>query len=358
MKKILRYLGITLLTVIAFCIIPHINAYAESSDDEGWLYRDYTDEDGNVGIEVCGYAYNETDLVIPDEIGGKKVLAIDMSDGKYDKVKNIKINADDAYFDSSYSLSELDFSNLENIEVNESNKRYKTIEGVLYSRDGDELVFCPYAKKEITILDNVVKIGAYAFDDCIYLDEIKIPDSVVDIDGCAFMGCSSLEEIVIPENVKTIGVSAFNGCTNLKSVILPSGITEIEDGLFLSCENIKTIELPSGITRIGQWAFENCSSLEQIVIPENVKIIDHYAFYGTNLVKIEIPSSVEYIGQLGFAGCERLSEVIIREGVKGIADVAFGDCKNLKELYIPNSVTTFGSLVFLILLMMLGTMLR
>lgn len=147
-EKILRYLGITLLTVIAFCIIPHINAYAESSDDEGWLYRDYTDEDGNVGIEVCGYAYNETDLVIPDEIGGKKVLAIDMSDGKYDKVKNIKINADDAYFDSSYSLSELDFSNLENIEVNESNKRYKTIEGVLYSRDGDELVFCPYAKKK------------------------------------------------------------------------------------------------------------------------------------------------------------------------------------------------------------------
>lgn len=94
MKKIVKYLGIALLSVIALCIIPHINTYAESSDDEEWLYHDYTDEDGNVGIEVCGYAYNETDLVIPDKIGGKKVLKINMSSGEYDNVKNVKINAE------------------------------------------------------------------------------------------------------------------------------------------------------------------------------------------------------------------------------------------------------------------------
>lgn len=88
-------------------------------------------------------------------------------------------------------------SRLSNIEVAEDNKYYMSKDGILYSKDGAELVVYPSGKKDSSFeIPNGVKyIAEYAFDKC------------------------KLTSITIPKTAKNIGERAFNKCTSLGQIV-------------------------------------------------------------------------------------------------------------------------------------------
>ena len=109
----------------------------------------------------------------------------------------------------------LECRSLTSITVDETNSVYKSVDGVLLAKDGDEtiLIIYPIGKTgtTYTIPDGVTAIGANAFWRC-SLTSITIPNSITTIGGQAFYGCSGLTSVNIPGGVTSIGDEAFNSC--------------------------------------------------------------------------------------------------------------------------------------------------
>ena len=79
---------------------------------------------------------------------------------------------------------------LERIDVEESNKKYCSKDGVLFNKDVSIVIQCPSGKKgDCNIPESVTKISAQAFYGCVGLTAMRIPHNVVYIGNDAFGLC-------------------------------------------------------------------------------------------------------------------------------------------------------------------------
>ncbi len=108
-------------------------------------------------------------------------------------------------------------SSLREINVQEGNKNYSSVNGILFNKGKTEIIKYPQGKKETNynIPEGVTSIGPSAFAGCSSLSKIELPSSAISIGFHAFWECSSLTEINIPEGVTSIGGEAFWGCSSL-----------------------------------------------------------------------------------------------------------------------------------------------
>ena len=82
-------------------------------------------------------------------------------------------------------------------------------------------------------------------------------------------------------------------------------------------------------------------------IPEGTKVINKGTFKNRLDIKnIIIPNSVTSIGDEAFACCNSLTSVTIGNSVTGIGYGAFGDCSSLTSVTIGNNVTSIGVCAF------------
>ncbi len=197
----------------------------------------------------------------------------------------------------------LDCPSLETIDVAENNSSFRSINGILFSKDGKTLIKCPEAYAFVSnylVPDGVERIEKRAFANCRKLRVVELPAETKEIGSGAFEGCSELICFgVRPDNPYFYAGDSFlsgNNGTNLlfskdRKVLLkyPAGhkadkyvvagfIKEIADGAFEDCVSLKTIELEEGVEKIGSRAFTGCSSLSTIVIPDSVSAIPDDAF--------------------------------------------------------------------------------
>ena len=183
--------------------------------------------------------------------------------------------------------------NLQRINVAESNKFYKTIDGVLYTKDLKTIIRYPQGKdnESFVIPLGVTNIGIYSFRGCSNLRKITLFSSVTSIEDEAFYTCENLREITIPSSVISIGNKAFSWCVNLKEITLPSSVISIGNEAFYTCENLREITIPSSVTSIGDFAFSDCSNLQKVTLPSSITSIGDYAFneWCENLQQINIP---------------------------------------------------------------------
>ena len=100
---------------------------------------------------------------------------------------------------------------IQNIEVTESNPYYKSIDGVVYSKDGKRLIKCSPKRR------------CYTF---------KIPEGVEEIDVHAFDWNNYIFKIQLPETLKKLKAGTFAKCEKLSTIYIPSTMEYIEDGCF------------------------------------------------------------------------------------------------------------------------------
>ena len=206
--------------------------------------------------------------------------------------------------------------NIKKIKVDNKNKNYMDIDGVLFDKKITNIICYPAGRedKSYIIPDGVRNIGDSAFYDCEYLTGITIPNSVTNIGDDAFADCYRLVNITIPEGITSIGENTFIGCTALTN-----------------------ISIPNSVTSIGDWAFANCHALASVTMSENITSIGEDAFnYCTSLTNISIPDSVISIGRFAFDNCSSLTNISIPDSVISIKIQTFNHCSNLEKITINN----------------------
>ena len=73
-----------------------------------------------------------------------------------------------------------------------------------------------------------------------------------------YWGCE--EDVTIPDNVIRIGGDAFRGCDSIKNVIIPNSVREIGDCAFGWCASLESVTLSENLERIAGHLFEYCLS--------------------------------------------------------------------------------------------------
>ena len=253
----------------------------------------------------------------------------------------------------------LNSDSLTSITVDEENPYFMVDDGVLYSKDKRELLYCPKNFSGIyRVAEEVKRISKSAFRNCNQLTEIVLPEGLEVIGDTAFYGCTQLKRISLPKsvsqigayaykgcplqgtldlmNIKDIGEGAFEGCTGLTSVVLPENLLRIEASLFQGCTGLTVVNIPQCVTTIGTSAFASCSRLQSVAIPDEVERIEDYAFKGcSNMKHLAIGNSVKKIGVEAFGECRRLKSLSIPASVDSILS-SFVDCDSVSSLELKD----------------------
>ena len=179
------------------------------------------------GLEVT-YNGGGTDVVIPSEINGKKVVAI----------------ADYAF--TSRGVTPTTISNTK-----------KVMPSDLYNDNK--------ASVHKLVMPSPTGLG---------ITSVVIPNTVTTIGVNAFSG-NKLTTIVIPSSVTSIGIGAFRN-NKLTKLTIPGSVKNIGNEAF-SSNQLTSITLSDGVTSIGNRAFEN-NQLIEVVIPSSVTSIGWGAF--------------------------------------------------------------------------------
>ena len=188
-------------------------------DEKNYVYKEYQ----NDTLHIVGYKGKLEDLVIPEKYSNKVITGIDpMAFSGCSQIKSVTISKNI----QSISLNNrscnmnpfYDCIYMKNIYVDEDNRYFTSVDGVLYNKSKTELLFYPSYKSDssYTILDSVTKIEVGAFQ----------RNGIV-------------TEVILPKNIKTISKEAFLECTSLQKIEIPSGITEISESLFSGCKSLK-----------------------------------------------------------------------------------------------------------------------
>ena len=268
-------------------------------------------------------------------------------------------------------------------------KKIKNIsEGIFKNYTGlEEVVF-----EKGSTLDS---IGDYAFYNCTSLNKFtNLPESINDIGKYAFMNCKGLKSIILNESTEVIKEGTFEGCTGLTTITYPTTLKAIETRAFYNCTSLGKIRFYDDLQSIGADAFYNCPSVRLTcnhnsyysdgqpgwqsrsmylgisgLTTRNVEILyisdtcteieaDEFineeeslqglSYQYDNLKEIYLPKSVTKIGERAFAGCRNLKTVSIPDdsNLITICDDAFLECSSLEAFNFTSKLTTIGDNAF------------
>ncbi len=170
-------------------------------------------------------------------------------------------------------------------------------------------------------------------------EECVIPENidkkpVVSVAKGIVMNNSTIVRVTIPSTVKSFNAEAFIGCTALKEITVKSGAMEKFNIKY--CQSLEIINLPDSVKSIGK--LENCSMLQEI------NVADKNATYKSEdgiVYKANMRTLVRYP-----AG-RKASRLVLPKTLVKIADYAFYYVKgNVKEIFVPSTVTKMGSKAF------------
>ncbi len=339
--------------------LDHSRNYEQIPTEKGTLYADISGEEA----VITGYSGEDEELIIPAEIGGKKVTEI----GRYalsvstlqkivlpDGLKTIGIEAlcrtgitELEIPDSVEQIQRGAFSGIENITsvrlpeslvkigsipfngcdnlaeitISEKNTNYKTVDGVLYSGDGKTLIQFPCAKGgEYKVENGTEVIGYGAFAESA-IEKVVFPDTIKTFENMTFFECDKLSSFNLPDSVESIGIRSFG----------------FYDLFSHSTENpvIDKVRIGPNVRYIGTDAF-NMMNIAAFEVDESNPYFASSGGFITNKAKdtiIELPRGMKPI-------------MVIPEGITALEDHSLENCSEVTHFVIPDSVFRFGTEVF------------
>lgn len=229
------------------------------------------------------------------------------------------------------------------------NPYFKTINGVLYSKDGTLLIRCPTEKSgSFRVPSFVKKIAGSAFYNCTKLKSITMPDSVTTIDDYTFCNCSALTGIRLSNKLSQINRNAFRGCSSLVNITIPASVDEIGEKAFQDCQSLQKIAIPDSASDIGGNAFRNCISLSSVSVSKKMRVIQSGTFYNcTSLKSVKNTGNIEEVSYSAFENCVNLKNIAFSNELNQIYSSAFENCISLGTVIIPRNTEYIARSAFI-----------
>jgi hypothetical protein len=244
---------------------------------------------GGSEAEVTSYNGAESDVVVPDRLGGRPVTAL--GDWAFtDNTAISSIHLPDT-LNAIGAFAFLRCSALLSIGVSPGNANLSSSEGVLYDKSFATLVRYPTGV-----------VGPFS----------------------------------VPEGVTAIGEWAFVGCGGLSSVTLPLSLQAIRSGAFARCGALVSVSIPANVTEVGEIPFGSCASLVNIDVHG---LNPAFASYAGDLYDKGMTVLIQHPGGIGGA-------IALAENTTRIASGAFQDCRGVVSVVIPRAVVDIGGYAF------------
>ena len=198
--------------------------------------------------------------------------------------------------------------------------------------------FCYCENLETVVLPSVTYVGDSAFCHT-SIAEIPNEKSIKTIEASAFGYCSNLRKANLLSLYRTVPRKAFYNCYDLEEVILGEEVEAIEEEAFANCKNLRRVVIKSNfLLRVAENAFEGCRNIREFVVEKPYDI-----FFENGLLLRRVESRLDVINIFPLACKEALH---IPDGVTTIKEGAFKYSKNIKDIFVPKSVTCIETWAF------------
>lgn len=339
--------------------LDHSRNYEAVQTEKGTLYADVSGDEA----VITNYEGEDEIITVPSEIAGKKVTQIGdeafrsrdctkviLPQGlktigicafRYSDVEEIEIPSSVEVIkrgafshtplksvslpDGLKSIGSIPFAECENLSEimsSDSNDACKTVDGVLYTKDGKELIQYPGGREgNYTVADGTEVIGYGAFAGSEVTD-VVFPQSLKTIGNMAFFECDKLASFNLPDSLESVGTRAFGdfGYFSFYDEELPF---------------IESVHIGPNLRWLGSGAF-NLLNVAAFDVDENNPYFASSGGFITSKAKdmiLEVPGGMGRI-------------VVIPEGITMLQDYLFEGFEDGTEFVIPDSVFRFGTKTF------------
>lgn len=237
---------------------------------------------------------------------------------------------DTVIFNTNLDLVRAAAFNANNLIVKKSDPLYKSVDGVIYSKDGKAIVRVPFQRQEITLAK-----------DC----EIFCLQSVLyynpDIEGDPATICQ-VKKITIPAGVKQVESDRYFSSVpggrsgNRKDMAPGYWVSELLPGLQVDIQS-KQLDGQS-LVELLNMLYVNIDDLmkqlpDQIFLKDNMYITsDHLLLkYVGKDSTVTIPAGVKKIGARAFYDNQKITKLVLPEGLTEIGYEAFSRCSQIFE---------------------------
>ena len=362
--------------------------YAEKPD--GAVYF------GNVLYNYKGTVAQNENVVIPEgTVSFNKNIF-----GENTGLKSVTIPASMGQIDFGYLFD--GSKNLENITVAANHPNYKSIDGIVYNKEGTEMIYCPRGKAgALVIPEGVEYIDSGSLTGCTKITSLTFSKSLYDFTTVDLTSMSSLASIsvpsenerymskdgvlfgaetdddgnkypyvlyccppaktgayTIPDTVRELHWSAFNNSTKLTSLNIPKSVRWL-----MNFENLTTLDSLTAINMAQESESDYCTvngilynkdmtemhyvpnaKSGAVTIPDGIETI-YGAFYNCKKVtQVNIPASVNEIYEDSFDNCTALTKFTVaqdNETYKAVNGALIRKDDNDYLLCVPKAVKTF-----------------
>ena len=361
---------ITLILALIISVSPFLSRGVNAADSFELVFA-LNEDDAYSIIGYMGTAPKE--LVLPNEHDGKPVTVVEETAfAECHTIRTLNIGAVEYICDGAFWDTTLEKIELPNVTF-----------------IGDD-VFGDCANLTDVSMPALEVLGARSFNFCTSLTEITIPAKTDKIDVNPFLGCENLTDIRVEEGnalytgrdgmlLGNEGTAIYSYPSAKGDVVLPDYITTglaplalayncnirsvtgknvetIEYSCFFQCalyegeyiiDGLRSVDFPNA-TYIGDAAFCMCSFLEEVDFPK-VKTVSYCAFMWSQYLETVNLPSVEFIDLNAFWDCRALKNLFLSDCLNEIFPGAFGACRELDNIYIPDTnpyYSTDGVFIF------------
>lgn len=195
--------------------------------------------------------------------------------------------------------------------------------------------------KNVTFNSQNLVIEANAFENTGNLLEVTLNEgaSIAEIGEYAFQN-SGIHNFTVNGSIGSLGSNAFQGTGNIDSFIVneTGNINEIGSGVFDS-SGIHYVTLRGTVSSIGDHAFANCGNILDVTVQSTTPYtLGEFAFQNAGIHNVNFSNGLAVVEKGTFEGCGNLETVKLPDTLTNIADDAFKNASNIKEITIHENV--------------------